>query len=220
MARKSLSKRTRFEVFKRDAFRCSYCGRTPPDVLLHVDHVIAVANGGTDDLSNLVTACQDCNLGKAAVPLTVVAASLERQAEEAQERAEQIRAYAEAMRGAHAAQDDAAAIITEEWFARLDPVPGENRWAFPVSRFLSLLPVPEILDAIDITAAAGLRKPDLRVTHKVDKDGLCLMDSDAFRYFCGVCWKKIRDREEMEAKDEALATRKAYRDAITKKGES
>jgi hypothetical protein len=29
--RKPLSKRTRFEVFKRDSFTCQYCGRRPPE---------------------------------------------------------------------------------------------------------------------------------------------------------------------------------------------
>src|SRR5512146_1626594 len=106
MARKSTGKRTRFEVFKRDGFKCAYCGRSPPDVLLHVDHIVAVANGGTDDPTNLVTACQDCNLGKSSVPLTAVAASLEKQAEEAMERAEQVRAFADTMAEARSAQSD------------------------------------------------------------------------------------------------------------------
>jgi hypothetical protein len=63
-------KRVRFEVFKRDMHTCVYCGRKSPDVVLHVDHVIPVAKGGTNDLSNLVTACEDCNRGKGAVPLS------------------------------------------------------------------------------------------------------------------------------------------------------
>lgn len=32
--RKPLSKRIRFEVFKRDSFTCQFCGRTPPEVIL------------------------------------------------------------------------------------------------------------------------------------------------------------------------------------------
>jgi hypothetical protein len=67
--RKYLSKRVRFEVFKRDGFTCRYCGRQPPDVVLHCDHITAVANGGSDDTENLVTSCADCNLGKGAIPL-------------------------------------------------------------------------------------------------------------------------------------------------------
>lgn len=64
MARKSISKRVRFEVFKRDCFACQYCGRKAPDVLLHIDHIIPVSEGGKNDLLNLVTSCAECNLGK------------------------------------------------------------------------------------------------------------------------------------------------------------
>lgn len=62
--RKSISKKTRFEVFKRDSFTCQYCGSKAPDVVLEVDHIEPVSEGGTDDLINLVTACFDCNRGK------------------------------------------------------------------------------------------------------------------------------------------------------------
>lgn len=67
--KRDVSTRTRFEIFKRDGFRCIYCGATPMQSALHVDHVIALANGGGNEPDNLVTACGDCNLGKSAVPL-------------------------------------------------------------------------------------------------------------------------------------------------------
>ena len=61
--RKAISTRTRFEVFKRDGFKCLYCGRTPPAVLLHVDHIIPVCGGGDNSRDNLATSCDKCNLG-------------------------------------------------------------------------------------------------------------------------------------------------------------
>lgn len=64
MDRKSVGKRVRFEVLKRDSFTCQYCGAKAPDVILEVDHIQPVSGGGTDDLLNLVTACKDCNSGK------------------------------------------------------------------------------------------------------------------------------------------------------------
>ncbi len=73
-ARPSISKTLRFEVFKRDSFTCQYCGRRAPDIILHCDHVKAVAEGGTTDILNLVTACVDCNLGKGARKLSENAA--------------------------------------------------------------------------------------------------------------------------------------------------
>jgi hypothetical protein len=62
--RKPIPKSLRFEVFKRDSFTCQYCGSKAPDVLLHIDHIKPVADGGENDILNLVTACVGCNLGK------------------------------------------------------------------------------------------------------------------------------------------------------------
>ena len=61
----AVSKRTRYEVLRRDAHTCRYCGASAPEVKLTVDHVTPVALGGSDDPSNLVAACRDCNYGKA-----------------------------------------------------------------------------------------------------------------------------------------------------------
>lgn len=62
--RKPLSKKIRFEVFKRDKFTCQYCGRMAPDVILEVDHIKPVAEGGNNGMINLITSCRDCNRGK------------------------------------------------------------------------------------------------------------------------------------------------------------
>lgn len=59
-----VSKRTRYEVLRRDDYTCRYCGGKAPDVVLTVDHVTPVALGGTDSPDNLVAACKDCNAGK------------------------------------------------------------------------------------------------------------------------------------------------------------
>lgn len=61
-----ISAATRFKVLSRDAYTCRYCGRRPPTVVLELDHILAVVDGGTDDLDNLVTACSECNTGKGA----------------------------------------------------------------------------------------------------------------------------------------------------------
>lgn len=58
----AVSKRTRFEVLRRDNHTCRYCHAT--DSPLTVDHVTPVSLGGTDDPANLVAACRDCNAGK------------------------------------------------------------------------------------------------------------------------------------------------------------
>lgn len=60
----AVSKRLRFEIFRRDNHTCRYCGATAPDVPLRVDHVTPVALGGSDKPENLVTSCEPCNSGK------------------------------------------------------------------------------------------------------------------------------------------------------------
>ena len=63
--RAAISKATRFAILKRDGYRCRLCGRTEEDsVKLHVDHKVALANGGSNEDTNLWTLCEDCNLGK------------------------------------------------------------------------------------------------------------------------------------------------------------
>jgi hypothetical protein len=57
-------------VFARDGYRCVYCGfqdeRNGSDagLALHVDHALPLSRGGTDEPSNLVTSCVNCNLRK------------------------------------------------------------------------------------------------------------------------------------------------------------
>jgi hypothetical protein len=95
--RKSLSKSLRFEVLKRDKFTCQYCGGKAPDVLLQVDHIDPVANGGRDVVLNLVTSCQPCNSGKSDRLLSddAVVTVARKRAEEIHERREQIKMLAD-----------------------------------------------------------------------------------------------------------------------------
>ena len=62
--RKSIPRQLRHQVFQRDGYRCRECGATNKQARLHVDHIKPVAKGGTNDLSNLQTLCEDCNRAK------------------------------------------------------------------------------------------------------------------------------------------------------------
>jgi len=64
VSRAKIAKTARFEVFKRDGFACQYCGRKAPSVVLECDHIVPRASGGKNRISNLITACSDCNSGK------------------------------------------------------------------------------------------------------------------------------------------------------------
>ena len=64
--------RTRFFVLARDNFKWQYCGRSPQNsnCVLEVDHVMPRSKGGSNELSNLVTSCWECNHGKSDVLLS------------------------------------------------------------------------------------------------------------------------------------------------------
>ena len=114
-ARKSLSKRLRFAVFDRDGFTCQYCGQQPPDVILHVDHIIAVSNGGTDDPENLRTSCRTCNLGKANKAIGGVAGDKDapRRAQEALEAVDAAKAFRKAAKARQELRNMACNLICD-----------------------------------------------------------------------------------------------------------
>jgi 5-methylcytosine-specific restriction endonuclease McrA len=57
----------RYEVLKRDRFRCVLCGASPatnPECQLHVDHIVPISRNGVTGTDNLRTLCSKCNIGK------------------------------------------------------------------------------------------------------------------------------------------------------------
>lgn len=55
----------RFDVLRRDKYKCRICGRSAKDgVSLEVDHIIPRSFGGGDEPGNLQTTCFDCNRGR------------------------------------------------------------------------------------------------------------------------------------------------------------
>lgn len=65
--RAKMSPKVRYEVIRRDGYRCRACGFGVQDgAHLHVDHIVAIANGGATAMDNLQTLCTVCNLGKGA----------------------------------------------------------------------------------------------------------------------------------------------------------
>ena len=65
LARITIPKRLRFEVLRRDGYRCQLCGLQQKDgIVLHLDHKVPVSKGGPTTIENLWTLCQPCNSGK------------------------------------------------------------------------------------------------------------------------------------------------------------
>lgn len=172
--REPISKRLRFEVFKRDAFVCVYCGAHPPDSLMEVDHVVPVSAGGPTEISNLVTACFECNRGKGAGALSSIPPSVAEQAELAAEREAQVRAYYQILEQRKERKDAELWAIAEVFMERFgDDSILRSRLA-SIRMFLDRLPYFDVLEAMEIATDRKYSK------------------GPAFQYFCGVCWNKIR----------------------------
>jgi hypothetical protein len=66
----------RNEILERNGFTCQHCGAGPGDVdpfnphrkvRLHIDHIVPISQGGTDEKDNLRVLCSACNQGRANV---------------------------------------------------------------------------------------------------------------------------------------------------------
>lgn len=148
--RTNISKKLRFEVFKRDSFTCQYCGSKAPDVVLNVDHIRPVADGGTGDVLNLVTACFSCNSGKGARTLDdrSVVERQRSQIEELQERREQLEMMLAWRDNVESEKTDLIEEICERIGTKSGSVPNEAGKAF-LRKWMKKYPLPELLRAID-----------------------------------------------------------------------
>jgi hypothetical protein len=175
--REQISKRMRFEVFKRDGFECQYCGATPPGVLLHCDHIEPVSLGGKTEIDNLITACQPCNLGKSNIPLGQVVQSMADRAAEVIEREAQVAGYQSVLKDRRMRLEADAQEVLEELCERYgrDGIPRADFTS--IKRFVDRIGLDSCLEAVEIAASR----------HRGYRTG--------FRYFCGICWNRIRAQD-------------------------
>lgn len=188
--RKPISKRLRFEVFKRDGFTCQYCGKKAPDVVLHVDHVSPVSNGGKNDILNLITSCSDCNLGKGPRELddSAMLAKQQQQLAELNEKREQLALmlkWRDELKGIEKTK-------VEEVVRRHNEItPGSilsQSGVKVVEQWIRDFPMDIILDAIDVSKSKIV----------IGKDGKVTEDSwlDFHGYIPRVANCKLRERKE------------------------
>ena len=170
--RKALSKKVRFDVFKRDGFQCQYCGQTPPSAVLEVDHVDPVANGGTDDPDNLTTSCFDCNRGKAAGLLKDVPPTVSQKAELMKEKELQLSEYKKLLKTIKARESRDINKLERVFKLYFDDKYFMETFRESIrSNFLRFIPVTDLE----------------RAMHKA-----CSYTGEAERavkYFCGIAWK-------------------------------
>ena len=67
--RGSIPRKMREEVFLRDSYTCQFCQEKFDPSGLTIDHLVPLALGGTDEVTNYVTCCRRCNARKADMPL-------------------------------------------------------------------------------------------------------------------------------------------------------
>jgi 5-methylcytosine-specific restriction endonuclease McrA len=60
----SIPPEVRKYVFERDSYQCKGCGKNQLETQLTIDHIIPLARGGQNDMSNLQTLCCACNQQK------------------------------------------------------------------------------------------------------------------------------------------------------------
>lgn len=190
--RKAISTRTRFEIFKRDSFTCQYCGRKPPTVVLWVDHVMPVSKGGDNAVENLLTSCDQCNLGKSDVPLERIVRPAIPELSAERERLAQFRQYQTFLEEKRGLEDEWFRIVSDHWIQKEGKDP--QTWmisgyrAGAVRQFLKKLTAYEVMEAVDCA-----------YKHLTDYCG----EQRRVKYFCGVCWKKIRANEEGKCRSDS-----------------
>jgi hypothetical protein len=181
--RRPISKRVRFEVFKRDSFKCQYCGAASPDALLHVDHLHPIAEGGESDITNLITACVACNLGKSDKLLSDTSAASKRKAQmdQLQERRDQLEMMSEWQRGLLDLKEQEVAACHEIWRGTAKTFCLNERGLESLRKLIKQFGLREVMEAIPIaskyfeTGSDGDYTPDSVNLGLAKLGGICVV---------------------------------------------
>jgi hypothetical protein len=191
----AVSKKLRFEVFKRDGFVCQYCGKHPPEVTLEADHIQPKSKDGLDDINNLITACFDCNRGKTNIELKRIPTTLQDNKEVLQERELQYVEYhkilAKIDRRVNKELDQVNDIF-ENYFP--EKTLTANFKKNSVKMFVEKLNIFEVMESMDVACSKFENSKNQKI---YDKDGYgkwMSNDELAIKYFCGICWNKIKNK--------------------------
>ena len=173
--RKPLSKKMRFEVFKRDKFTCQYCGRMAPDVILEVDHIKPVAEGGNNGMMNLITSCRDCNRGKGKRKISDNAELKKQQHEltDLAERREQTKMMME-WREALLAYENEKIEYAEDYFTSLTGQGFTDAGIINLRKLIKEFDLPNVITAIEISVSQyydGTSESAEKVFNKIG--GIC-----------------------------------------------
>lgn len=157
--RQSITTKTRFEIFKRDSFTCQYCGRSAPEIVLQVDHIMPVSKGGDNDITNLITSCDKCNAGKSDRELSddAVIAKRKKQLDELQARREQLEMMAEWHKSLLELKDDEINVVYEVWKAAVPGYSINQNAVDTVREWLNKYGLELVLDSLKTSVAQYLK---------------------------------------------------------------
>jgi hypothetical protein len=149
--RKSLSKKTRFEVFKRDSFKCQYCGASAPDVILEVDHIDPVSKDGAEEMVNYITACWSCNSGKSDRTLNDKTTVLKQKAQldELNQRREQLEMMLQWRQGLKGIKEAELESVCAAWGEAASGWHLNDTGKAEVAKYIKKYGVAKVLDAIE-----------------------------------------------------------------------
>jgi len=155
----SISKKLRFEVFKRDKFTCQYCGKHAPTVILEIDHIKPVSKNGTNNILNLITSCFDCNRGKTNIKLddNSVITKQNKQLELLQERKDQIELMFEWRDELNKLDETVIDMVIDYLENKIENFSLNDTGMKKISVLTKKWGLAEILEAIDISARKYLK---------------------------------------------------------------
>lgn len=157
-----ISKRIRFEVFKRDSFTCQYCGQKAPDIVLHLDHIEPQSLDGDDTITNLLTSCEACNLGKSNIRLSDDSAIQKQrhQLELLQERREQLEMMMEWHRGLVDIEAEQLEEIAQFWSDLVSPYTLNDTGVSALRKLIQKFGPSEAIESIKIAVGYYLERDD------------------------------------------------------------
>lgn len=152
--RTPISKKLRFEVFKRDKFACNYCGKQAPNVVLEIDHIEPVSKGGTNEILNLITSCYDCNRGKSNIKIDDDSAiSKQRtQLEILQDRREQIELMFQWKKSLSDLDEDVVKMLSEYISGKIGDFTLNENGLKTVKSLIKQFELADVLESVDIAA--------------------------------------------------------------------
>ena len=175
--RKSLSSKKRFAILERDNFTCQYCGATPPDAVLQVDHITPFALGGDNETDNLITSCRTCNNGKASAELKAAPPAIKQNKKDLEAREDEVKQQRELVKKKTARFNRYARQLEKIYQEHYPDLKFKRGFKNSLHTFFDKLTIREL--KADMYKAC-------EVTH---------YDVGALKYFCGICWNKIKQKD-------------------------